>query len=384
MGYQNKNLSVIIKGAYGDANVGDDLLLEMVMSLLDKVKERNFDIKIVCRSAPYLQKKYREVKFISLAASKFESPDIYILGGGTQFFSFENPEKVSPAKSRFSIYMKSIFKEPTLLAKYILSIFSKNKKESLQLALGVGLGPFETSSIEEKVKKQMKSFFKIYPRDHASKEFLEKWGLSNWSLSADLCLTDIFKDKYPIDHVKRDEIKLGIVLRDWSHNDIGKVINDKVLDWTLSLGSIKHSLFIFSKLKDNSLIERVRRDYNKLKTTIWDPEIDDFYDFLKELNSCDILITSRYHTAIFALNLGIPTICLGIDPKLKILCDEVDGFYHWQHHESMAVIDKFVESIKHDYSNHVLKVNNSYRVLNGRANSMVKDVIELLDQHKNK
>lgn len=43
MGYQNRNLSVIIKGAYGDANVGDDLLLEMVMSLLDKVKVRNFE-----------------------------------------------------------------------------------------------------------------------------------------------------------------------------------------------------------------------------------------------------------------------------------------------------------------------------------------------------
>ncbi|ASK30381.1 hypothetical protein CEY12_09765 [Chryseobacterium sp. T16E-39] len=50
----NKKIEILIKGAYGDANVGDDLLLEMTLDLLAQMN-KDVDLKIVCKKKNILQ-----------------------------------------------------------------------------------------------------------------------------------------------------------------------------------------------------------------------------------------------------------------------------------------------------------------------------------------
>ncbi|MBB2954363.1 polysaccharide pyruvyl transferase family protein [Sphingobacterium faecium] len=378
---KNKRKGVTIKGAYGDANVGDDLLLEMVMELLKQVNPL-YEIKIVCKKEKYLTEMYNDVEFLSLAASKFERSDIYILGGGTQFFSFENSNKKNNFSSKLTLYAKAILLEPMLIYRLLRSKFRKHSDYSLKIALGIGLGPFESLSDELPVRKQLEEYDKIFCRDRLSKAYLEKWQVEDYFFGADLCLTDLFRKKYELRHYREPNapLQIGIVLRSWSHSDVGNIINDKILNWlsTQNFGKVK--IFLFSKDKDEDLVAKITslKDIQIEELIVWHPMDYTFENFYSCLNECDVLLTSRYHAAIFAVNLSIPTVCLGIDPKLQALSDEVNGFYYWNAEDEISDIDINIENISSTYSEHQDQIRNSYQILNTRANSMITEISNVL------
>ncbi|ASK30380.1 hypothetical protein CEY12_09760 [Chryseobacterium sp. T16E-39] len=329
-----------------------------------------------------MTERFKNAKFLSLAASRFESADIYILGGGTQFFSFEKSQREISTISRYKLYFNLLLKEPSLLVSFFASKAKKKKEIRLKLALGIGLGPFDSKKVETEIKNEVALYDHIYCRDNISLQYLEKWDLSNRSFGADLCLTDFFKKKYHLKHkiTDNDNLKLGVVLRDWPHNDVGEIINNKIFNWLPEQKDFERNLFMFSESKDDALIQRVnkRSDLGIKKLIVWHPLKYEFEKFYGYLNECDILITSRYHAAIFALNLGIPTICLGIDPKLKALCDEVKGFYYWDPKEDIQALDTYIREIKDKYSLHQENIEVSYNNLNNRANAMVDNVLNVL------
>lgn len=378
---KNKKRVVTIKGAYGDANVGDDLLLEMVIDLL-KQEDPQYEIKIVCKKEKYLTEMYNDAEFLSLAASKFEKSDIYILGGGTQFFSFVNSNKKNNFITKLTLYTKTILREPMLIYRFLKSKFKRNADYSLKIALGIGIGPFETLTDELPVKKQLEEYNKIFCRDRLSKGYLEKWQVEDYFFGADLCLTDLFRKKYKLNHHRdtNTSLKIGIVLRSWSHSEVGNIINDKILNWLSTQNFGKVTIFLFSKDKDKDLITKITglKNVQVEKLIIWHPFDYKFEEFYSLLNECDILLTSRYHAAIFATNLNIPTICLGIDPKLKALCDEVNGFYYWNAEDEISDIDRNIQNISSKYSEHQDQIRNSYKILNARANSMITEISNVL------
>ena len=51
--------------------------------------------------------------------------------------------------------------------------------------------------------------------------------------------------------------------------------------------------------------------------TIWDPQQIKIENYLSELSECSIMVTSRAHGAIVSACLGIPSVCLAIEPKLE-------------------------------------------------------------------
>lgn len=377
----NNRRGVTIKGAYGDANVGDDLLLEMVMDLLKQINPK-YEIKIVCKKEKYLTERYKEAKFISLAASRFEKSDIYILGGGTQFFSFVNSNKKNNLSAKLKLYTKILLKEPLLIYRFLKSKFVGNSDYSLKIALGIGIGPFESLSDQLSVKNQLEQYNKVFCRDRLSKAYLEQWQVEDYFFGADLCLTDLFRKKYELKHHRDPNalLQLGIVLRSWNHNEVGNIINDKILNWLSTQNFGKVTIFLFSKDKDHDLIAKITNLEGEQvdKAIIWHPMDYKFEDFYSYLNECDLLLTSRYHAAIFAANLNIPTVCLGIDPKLKALCEEVNGFYYWNAEDDISDIEKNIENISASYIEHQDQINKSYKILNTRGNSMVTEISNLL------
>lgn len=378
-----KSIKIVVKGAYGDANVGDDLLLEIVLEVLNRLIYKP-NIVVVCRKEQYLLEKFKDVKFISLAASRFFQSDVYILGGGTQFFSFKNSNSNRTLFSKIKIYFEIIKKEPSLLFSLLSSAFKGTNKEELRLALGVGLGPFVSVVDELNVKKVLSSFDQIYCRDNISLSYLDEWQLGNSFFGADLCLTTIFNEKYTLKHNRsfNNKIKIGLVLRDWPHNEVGDVINNKLFYWIDQNSHYEVLLFIFSESKDRMLIDRIegKIDFKVTNVIIWDPLAIDFDEFYSILNSCDIILTSRYHAAIFALNLEIPTVCLGIDPKLQALCEEVQGFYYWEANEDLSVLDNYINEINSNYLVKQSLIKNSYPKLNKRADMMIERIITELNK----
>lgn len=369
--------SITIKGAYGDANIGDDLLLDMIISVLKEVLDARTKIVLVAKKAPYLRNYYPQVSIISQPASKLKYTDVYILGGGTQLFSFKSGER----RSKFEIYWHFIKNEPFLLLLWLKHKFSPKRPLAGKFyALGIGLGPFEEKEVETSVKGILSNYHKVYVRDKYSKEYLIKWGFHDYFFGADLCLTSRFKEQF--NFKKQGSMgqkpRIGLVLRSWSYGEYGDRLNDIVLK-TFEDKRVQYHLYVFSTIKDQELIETVgnRADMMSLQSmAVWDPDRDTFHRFLEDFSKNDIIVTSRYHAAIFALNFNIPTICIGIDPKLKALCEEVAGFYYWEVSENADFILESITKIFEDYETHQSSIRQSYSLLNERSDEMINDFVK--------
>lgn len=371
---------VIIKGAYGDANIGDDLLLDMVLSFLfiQGIKPQN--VMITCNNkSHYIKKHFKHIKVISTTSAKFTSCDYYILGGGTQFFAFKND--INVVKNRITIYFNIIIKDPSLILSIIKSKLVKQKHAN-KIALGIGLGPFYNTKMQEVVKNQLATFNKIYCRDFKSLDYCNRWGI-NAILSADLCLSDLFKKKYFKNHeLSKSETKtIGVVLRDWTQNNDGNIINEKMFQFIENYKKHKIKIFIFSNSKDAELITLItdRGIVDPDDLHIWNPCESNFKNYLDIFNLCDLIITSRYHAAIFAVNYNIPTICLAIDPKLKYLVDEVKGFRYCPIDE-IESIPIHIDNIIRNYFMIQKSISASYIILNKRAN-IIQDMFNHINIH---
>lgn len=94
-------------------------------------------------------------------------------------------------------------------------------------------------------------------------------------------------------------------------------------------------------------------------------------DYLRELSLNDIIITSRYHAAIFGLCYSIPVICLSIDPKLDHLVEEVPGFSIWKPKETMEHISELVNNALKNYDESLVNISESYSRMNERAEKSI-------------
>ena len=362
------NKKIVIQGAYGDENIGDDLLLDMIIRLLKQKGFKSNNFVIAGNKASYLTEKFQEIKVVTPSSGKYVNCDYFILGGGTQFFSFK---KVSVPQNKLKIYFNVIKADPLIIIRIIRSKLGLNC-EAQKIALGIGLGPFLDSNVENNVKNRLLKFEEVLCRDFKSMEYCRKWGV-NSTLSADLCLSDLYSQNYSHYHTLSKSPKkiIGVVIRDWIQNGNGDIINEKVLDLIKNNKCYTFKVFIFSRKKDAKLASRISQleTIQKENFHIWNPEKSSFKKYLEIFNLCDLVITSRYHAAIFALNYGIPTICLAIDPKLKFITEEVKGFSYCEI-EDMENIPSQIEAVFMNYKKIQNSIYSSYKVLNARANKV--------------
>lgn len=362
------NKKIVIQGAYGDANIGDDLLLDMIIRLLKQKGFKSNNFVIAGNKATYLTEKFDKIKVVTTSSGKYVNCDYFILGGGTQFFSFK---KVSIPKNKLKIYFNVIKADPFILIRFIRSKLGLNR-ESRKIALGIGLGPFLDSKVENNVRNRLLNFEEVVCRDFKSMEYCRKWGV-NSTLSADLCLSDLYSQNYSQYHTLSKSPKkiIGVVIRDWIQNGNGDIINGKIFDLIKDNKCYTFKIFIFSRKKDAELVSRINQleTFQKENIHIWNPEKSTFKKYLKIFNLCDLVITSRYHAAIFALNYGIPTICLAIDPKLKFITEEVEGFSYCEI-EDMENIPSQIETVFMNYNEIQSSIYLSYKALNIRANKV--------------
>ncbi|MHC4617631.1 MAG: polysaccharide pyruvyl transferase family protein [Planctomycetota bacterium] len=52
----------------------------------------------------------------------------------------------------------------------------------------------------------------------------------------------------------------------------------------------------------------------------WDPAQQTLREFIEELVSFDLLISARAHGVIMGTALGIPSIAIEVEPKLRLIC----------------------------------------------------------------
>ena len=339
---QNK---IIVKGAYGQPNFGDDILMLIINNIL---VSKNEDFKILVPSkGKYVETLINEDNVLYKSESLVKT-DFLIFGGGTQFYSFPKTKQ----NARIQL-IKKIIKNPLYFFSYFKTRKEVNNSKieaNNEIALGLGIGPFEgidsTLVIKNTVATIKKMKF-IMVRDIVSYNFLVDNKIDNIFLANDLCFSPSKFLPFKITERKRNsEIKkITFILRDWNHtndkihiqNSIKFIQNNRKNKTYKAINVVlfANDSYCEKKLIDNNI------DYLK-----WNPNTQNIQGFLNTIYETDLIVSSRYHGVVLSSLVKVPFLPIEIDPKLSIFTKDIYGEnVGWKYPYSQDGLKEQIDSI---------------------------------------
>lgn len=311
-----KPLKAYIRGAYGPGNLGDDVLLEVCINILrPHFKEENISIGVKQPNNVGYLNKYK-CNYVPISAPI--NTDFLFFGGGGQFFEFNGNKAKKPFIKKYLEVRKQGLTHFDILKIFLLRALKKNHplyKRSAAICLGVG--PFETSSptqIEQAISPFLSCDFRSV-RDTVSLDILKKllhtsalytdptFLLSHWNI-------DTSKP------VREKSDSIGVILRDWKLNQHGENVLQNTIEAARQLISRGYVVKLISLYHehDRAIIDK-HPDFEWL---IWDPQKGTPSTFISKLQQeFDILVSTRAHGVLLPAQVGLPSVVVGIEPKLK-------------------------------------------------------------------
>ena len=359
-------LKLNVKGSYGEANFGDDLLMCVFENYFLK-EFNNIELNFVGIKNDYSHKlltnsTYLKPNFL---------PDWEIYGGGTQFFAFQSKQETSLLQ-KFQI----LFKNPEILKNKFNSFFLKSSPHNIKTAfLGFGIGPFhENEGAIINARKKIEQAHFVGVRDAVSHQYCLDWEIAS-VLGADVVFSSYFVQPEIEKTVRNNSKKrIGIIVRDWEWEESGKGYINELMEFYKSYSDAVLQFIVFSPLKDKHWIAKLKHE----NVLIWNPHKYSIKSFLSELNVFDAFISARYHGAIIASLLNKPVICVEIEPKLKILTEQIESLKLW---EKPFNVHQLIEHVKHlDYDIHYEKSLLNRRI---KADLMLKEFKNAYDKDHN-
>ena len=378
-------MNILIKGAYGEYNFGDDALMisthQIVTSLFEKA-----EIYYECDGMHYKLLDRPDLKTIRYYNSDEFEPEIIIYGGGTQFFSFSNAitYEICLLPRKICLLAVNLFRKLTNFK--IINLIKKDRILNRRIiAMGIGLGPFDGGRWSKfRVKRIFQNFDFLSVRDKQSVKYCNEFGLPCQE-HADLCFNSNFRNIFlPEKKVASNKFKkIGIIVRDWELNNVSNLhVIFRELSSRLRAEDRNIKFIIFSSQRDikwKNELEAKNEEYLE-----WKPSNTSINNFLTKLSEFDCTITMRYHGAVFSSMLGIPSICLDIEPKLRLISELIGmGSELWSKpFDIVECIEKIkkLESNSSEISNSLVEFVEMQTSL---ANQMQVDLINYLKAFNN-
>lgn len=342
----NKKTHIVIKGAYGELNFGDDLLM-LVFENYFLSWDKPLMLQFVGLKADYTQ---RLLANGTVYSNEIPTSDWLVYGGGTQFFAFDGAEKTTIDK------LKAVVSNPGIIFSILKNKFTSksnvgNEERHIGF-LGIGLGPFSNNQVKiEQTKSILNKSDFVGVRDAVSFDYTKQWGLEACQ-GADVVFSSFFNWKLPEVYEKKNDRRIAIIVRDWNWTEEGKSYYEKIIDFTKKNTDISFTFVLFSEHFDREWKNKLKDNANVL---IWNPKLDSVQTFIEKLNKFDGFISARYHGAILGVLLSKPVICIEIEPKLRILNEQVKELKLWQQPFDIAQLQVLLDELdlNVDYSDSV-------------------------------
>lgn len=317
-------IPVFIKGNYGPSNLGDDVLLTMMIRVLSEIISPE-DVYIEVQKPELASKLFPGVKFLANGSVEELDAKIAIYGGGGQFFSFPEYRGLSLQSQRIARVLSGDIKL-TQLYDYL----KRNKRQIRRIkvnadkkcAFGIGVGPFVDNSPEiNATKTALKSCQIITVRDKESKQLCENWGIEKVDVIPDpTFLADLWSDKNSEkEHICTNrKVSIGAIFRSWPFDSIGKNYFSHLQRTMKRVSSegVKVNFISLSLESERELCRSLAKTDEDVLT--WDPKNNTPYKFIKQIrDNCDLVVSARAHGVVLPATMGVPGICVGIEPKLK-------------------------------------------------------------------
>ena len=300
-------MRVLLLGYYGHKNFGDDLLLSLVSERLSK-NPLVTEVGASCTEAgkAYVSALMPWIDRIETASRSREfigNYDRVIFGGGGTVFEYrKNLSYLYRLKKKLVDHLDygRAFRKGTKFA-----------------SLGLGIGPFGDAAGKKMAMHRMKYHSLVLTRDGTSQQHAVDYGL-NAHQSHDLSFLE-----FPELHKLGSSVKVSkdhycFIVRHYKYGEAADQYLAPLIELSKSLidDGCKVTWMSFQEEYDSPVIEKIREA--KMDVWIWDPETMSCDDVYKKINESSVVVTARMHGTYIAGMLGIPTVSIGLHPKLEL------------------------------------------------------------------
>lgn len=282
---------VVICGAYGMDNAGDDAALAAIVAALRRL-DRDMPVTVIARHG----KRTGSRAGVS-GVGRLNAPGWLLAMGRARLFLLGSGSLLQDATSRRSLW-------------YYLGLLRAAKAmECRTMLYAVGAGPIGREKERRRTAEYLNRFAEVITvRDEASRDTLADWGVTvpRILLGADPALS------LPSPAGERER-KAGIVLRSWPEfwNHVPELAQAARYIWeTYKLPPV----FLCMAPEDR---EAVRAVCARLKGVPYTVSAD-----ARRVGRMSMVLAMRLHALVFALRDGVPAGGISYDPKVDAFCKD--------------------------------------------------------------
>lgn len=310
--------TILLKGYYGFGNLGDDLLFVIAWRWL-RAQYPGATIRVCTesRNSDYLGSLVDE-KVEVVRNQESLTVDLLFHGGGGTYFDFRKGPLVFGLVNGLARLLgprcyRNIYNR-------IQGVRGRRRvKGRVRVGLGLGIGTYTISSRRFPFDfVELSEFTLLAVRDPLSKKNAERLRIPAPILPAsDLAFLTRFWIPTPLP--QRTPRVLGIILRDWPYDNDAHLnaVKEAVPAWKKAGFHLR--FFAFDPVDRNY----AHRFSSEGEWIPWRPAEITMEAFLRSIGTCDVVVSSRAHGVLTAACMGIPVVCLEIEPKLSTVADMV-------------------------------------------------------------
>lgn len=256
--------------------------------------------------------------------------------------------------------------------KAISNHFKKIKKPLKSGAIGVSIGPFKNSQDEKDVITYLKSLEFLSVRDYRSFEFVMSLKLPYNPINAfDLAalLPLVYKNtiKIPKKNIKSHNV-IGISICNYESYKKGDINKEKKRNFffkelieLIAKNTTAHfKVFIIngnSLFGDQLTTEQLIKNIDKNRVSIV-PYLNNVSETWKEINGCDLMISTRLHASIFACYSDIPFFLIEYHKKCSDFLSDVGQDVNYRIYDAEITPKEVLLKINEIFNGSYIKPKN--------------------------
>lgn len=342
---------IIIDGEYGAGNFGDDLLMTcIVKGLLDNgVLGR---IALLTKDPGYASRWFPSVTAFSRSAPYKINADVYLYGGGTQFFSFINKNGGQSLHQRI---LRGLLAPKRTLCRVCIKKFYQKIKFKRMAAVSLGIGPFAELATKQHAIKTIADCGWVAVRDKVSLDILCNAGVNHVELYPDLVFADqLWLPDTLIPTERQDLKRIGIIVRDWPHSHGGASYLEPLIEAARRFRQSGYDIQFVSFAEQYDTVTLRRLNAEGIDYAAWSPDKWTIPEFLRKLVNCDLFISARAHGVIVGAVFGVPSVAIEVEPKMRIMAEQFSSSLPvWGGGFEPEVLLRIVDSLHKNWPNPV-------------------------------
>ena len=316
-------ISVLLAGCYGVANVGDELLLEI---LIQWIQELGGLVTVISLDPEHTQEKMKvpAISFFDYLAiaQVMEKSDLFVMGGGGIFqdhYRFNISALYDPASYEVASYARPFYMARQFGVKTMIWAH--------------GVGPLRGDDARAVVADVFNTADFVSVRDDQSRRLLtDELGVRrpivvapdpSWQKMLRFQQVNSSQRQFDLPPGK----KIGLIVRDWSlesgwHQRLTNAIGTTLPpDWTCVFIGFQTVRDTYISQSDRQFLEQLAGDLRE--TGVAAVVIDDIMpaEAVALIDACDAVLSMRLHGTVIALARGKPTISFEYDEKMGLAAE---------------------------------------------------------------